>query len=562
MDHFCITPRCSYCRFDSADSENITILRSDGRSIALPFSKLEHDNCTYEPCYPGCCHWDERLHGYHVDCIQHGDYQLPLRLFDATSYAYDPWPGENVRRLRWMLDRLTSMIYRSLNRLPFELCGIIARYCVREYALYISKRFCRDNSTSDFHIDLSQPVWAHYASLDGLAYIVSLTNKPTFDNAVPLPKPDVPVQIVYAAEDHLGVREVHFARSSDQVRDHPRPGLWWRTVRVLGPKLKGQTDGSKLRRLLCPVAEEALGDNVLWATPQPNPRQLRLTMIMSPSAPLRMASLELGQGVTGYSFCWHNYIVALKPHSDKDDFSYYKQVMLSHLHALWLYVPFRPHEQIVEIWQRRRKRGREVALIVVTSIDGIYVMGAYPRPSWHPCSYELLYKGNPDEDSFFIDQSPAGIHAVASRPPARGTKARRIPVALSPYPESTPFEDFLYTAASVEDVAYVRLCRAESSSIITGLVFGYTDKHQESVGQIRLDRLEAHIMINTSRKMWLQVSRSTYGFPQVVDMGFSPTSKSNRGYIYITWHGFLEWWFSLNQCKLYYNGQASHSTRR
>jgi hypothetical protein len=62
-----------------------------------------------------------------------------------------------------------------------------------------------------------------------------------------------------------------------------------------------------------------------------------------------MASLELGQEVTGYSFCWQNYIVALKAHSYKEDFSYYKHVMLSHPHAVWLYVPLRPHERVVEI---------------------------------------------------------------------------------------------------------------------------------------------------------------------------------------------------------------------
>jgi hypothetical protein len=216
-------------------------VRPDGRSVALPFSKLEDDTCTYEPCYPGCHHWDERLTGHHVDCIQHGDCQSVPSLFDATSYAYDPWPGENVRRLRWMRNRLNSVIYGSL-QLPPEICDIIAQYCVCEYALYISKVFCRDNLASDFHIDLTQPVWARYASLDGLAYIVSLTNEPTWDNAVPLLQPDSPVRAVCVAEDHLGVREVHFVGSSDKVRDHPRPGLWWRTVRVHGPKLKGRTD--------------------------------------------------------------------------------------------------------------------------------------------------------------------------------------------------------------------------------------------------------------------------------------------------------------------------------
>ncbi|KAI1357834.1 hypothetical protein F5Y08DRAFT_323278 [Xylaria arbuscula] len=339
------------------------------------------------------------------------------------------------------------------------------------------------------------------------------------------------------------------------------PGLWWRTVRVHGPELGGQTDGSKLRRLFCPVTGHTPGSSVLWAAPQPYSERLRLTMLMEPSDPLRMTSLRLDKGVTGYSFCWDNYVIALKAHSHREDLSYYKYIMSSHPHALWLHIPLRPRERITEIWQRRRKHGRELALIAVTNIDRICVMGAYPKSCWHLSSYDLLYKAQPDKGSFFIDESPAGIRAVASGPLAGGTVARRLPTALSPYPESMPFEDYLYTMASVENVTHVRLCRAKSDSIITGLVFKYTDGHQECVGQTRLDCLEDSTMIDVSRKMWLRISRSPYGFPQVVDMGVSPTSKSGGEYLYITWHGILEWWFSLNQCRLYHNGQASLSTR-
>lgn len=183
---------------------------------------------------------------------------------------------------------------------------------------------------------------------------------------------------------------------------------------------------------------------------------------------------------------------------------------------------------------------------VVTNIECIYVMGAYPKSCWHPCSYELLYKADPDRGTFFVDESPAGIQAVASGPLAGGTVAHRFPTALSLYPESMPFEDYFYTTASVEDVSYVRLCRAKSDSIITGLVFEYTDGYQECVGQTRLDCLDGPTRIDVSRKMWLKISRSPYGFPQVVNMGFFPIWKSGGEYFYITWHGTLEWWFLLN----------------
>ncbi len=161
------------------------------------------------------------------------------------------------------------------------------------------------------------------------------------------------------------------------------PGLWWRTVQVHGTKLRGQTDvsdagllpfdshlrmqGSKLRRLFCPITSHTPYDSVLWAALQPYLERLRLTMLMELSGPLRMTSLRLDKGVTGYLFCWDNYVIALKAYSHGEDLGYYKHIMSSHLYALWLHIPLRPCERITEIWQRRRKHGREVALIVSDS---------------------------------------------------------------------------------------------------------------------------------------------------------------------------------------------------
>ncbi|KAJ8127384.1 hypothetical protein O1611_g6251 [Lasiodiplodia mahajangana] len=280
-----------------------------------------------------------------------------------------------------------------------------------------------------------------------------------------------------------------------------------------------------------------------------------------------MTALRLDEEVTGYSFCWDNRIIALGAHVSGEDLSYYKYVMSNRPHALWLYIPLRKRERITEIWQRRRKYGREVALIAITNIERTHLMGAYPKSCWPLCEYKPLYKAEPDDNPFFVNESPAGVHAVASGPIAGSltTRGLRLPIATSPYPESMSYEDYLYTTARVDHVAHVSLCRADSSSVITGLVFEYTDGHRESVGQIRLDCLEDPFMIDISQKMWLKISRSPDGYPQVVDAGFSPIKerlgKTGGEYLYIMWHGVLEWWFSLNQCLLYHNGQASLSTR-
>lgn len=220
-------------------------MKPDGGSVIIPFTAFKDGVCAYDPCYPGCLHQDKRLDGYHADCVRHKGCLSVPNLVAATSYSYEPWPGENVRRLRWVRSRLATIIYLSLaRRLPYDLSYIVACYCVREYALQTSTKFFQNNSAADFRIELSKPVRARYASLDGVSYIVSLANEPSSGNVVPISLSGAPIRAVFVAEDHLGVREVLFTGPSGMVQGHPRPGLWWRTVRVDGHELEGQTDVS------------------------------------------------------------------------------------------------------------------------------------------------------------------------------------------------------------------------------------------------------------------------------------------------------------------------------
>ncbi|KAJ3553981.1 hypothetical protein NPX13_g10741 [Xylaria arbuscula] len=145
-----------------------------------------------------------------------------------------------------------------------------------------------------------------------------------------------------------------------------------------------------------------------------------------------MTALRLDEKVTGYSFCWNRHVVALKAHF--------------------------PGE-------------------FITNVDRIHLIGAYPKSCWHPCSYELLHKADLNNSPFFVDEFSAGVHAVASGPVIGSIAEPYLPVASTPYPKSMSYEDYLYTTARVNNVAHVKLCRAACSSIITGLVFKYTDGH-------------------------------------------------------------------------------------
>ncbi|KAI1438836.1 hypothetical protein GGR50DRAFT_702799 [Xylaria sp. CBS 124048] len=571
MDYL-VVPRCGLCRFDFTENEVITIRRSspikNGHYITHPLSELEDDGNSYPARHPRSRRAGGRRTGYHADCIRQRDCPSVPRLSDATSYAYGPPPGENARRLRWVRSRLASVIYYAVAcRLPYELCDMIARYGVREYALYISKKFCQDNTAAEFRIDVRKPVWARYAFLDGLRYIASLANKPLWSDAVSLSRPEPDIRVAYVVEDHLGVRDVRFGGFFYKPpQDHTKPGLWWRTVELLHQKLVGQTDGTKLRRLICPSTDPIApyhipSMDVLWATLPRCLERFDLLKLMKTYQPVRMMALRLDENVTGYSFCWNRCTIAIKAHSDGEDLSVYKNTLPYRPDALWIYIPLRQGERITEIWLRLHVEAIQSTLVVITSTGRVHFMGAYPILHQSEFKYRLLYKADPSHGPFYLDESPAGIQAVAYM--YISNKVENFPpLAPLPHPDCHPSEEFLYTSACVDNVTHVRLCRAKSSSVITGLVFEYADGHRESVGQTRLDWLGDAILIDPSEKMWLKFSRYTGRFPRVVDAGFSPISKSmghTKEYFYIMWHGILHWWVSLNQCWLYQDGRESFS---
>ncbi|KAI1265215.1 hypothetical protein F5Y18DRAFT_417326 [Xylariaceae sp. FL1019] len=579
-DYACVSRRCGLCRFEFVKKvDTIIIYKSGGRSVIFPFDTLlvRDDDCIYTFCHHHKPNYvDECLMviACHVECGQHGTPVSIPRLLDATAYAYDPLPAEEHRRCLRLRSGLVSTISVSLAfRLPYEICDEIARYCLRSYASRRVIAFCQKNTTVDSRIDLSKPVWTRYAVLDGLSYLVSLTNEPIPGSAMLAMPTTISAQMIYVGEDHLGVREVHFVGSLEQVPARFTQGLWWRTVQVQGRQLQVQTDGHKVRRLLCRRHKY----NLLWAAPLPlnDLQHLRLVEhgMLQRSEPFRMYKLVLGDGVTGYSVCWHLNTITVKSHIEGEELYDYQNVESASKRpgALWLYMPIEPQEEVVEVWWRRdrKKRNVEGAFIFITNKRRTYLMGTYPShwwpQRWPQYSYSLMYKAmdeGHDKPEVFLDESIVGIRAVVpdvTTVKSFGKATVYIPVPSTLLPRTFPDERYLYTAASVENVASFSICRSRAGPIIIGLLFTYNDGHRECVGQIRFDSLESPISVDISQGLWLRVARDSSGCPRVSEAGYSPMPGFEKEYISVTWQGTLEWWFSHYQCWLCCNGQSSAS---
>ena len=127
---------------------------------------------------------------------------------------------------------------------------------------------------------------------------------------------------------------------------------------------------------------------------------------------------------------------------------------------------------------------------------------------------------------------------------------------ISDYPTSVHYEDYLYSYASLRHVEEVAPC--VRSGVIIGLMFTYADRTQSTVGQVRLDCMGTPFITDLTSSMWLLVSRSTVGYPRVMEVRM--TCPEDPRYFEVRWTGVLEWWFTSQQCKLSYEDRTTMDT--
>lgn len=81
-------------------------------------------------------------------------------------------------------------------------------------------------------------IWACYIKIDGIRYFASFANRPSGNAQLILSiEKAAGVRTMYVAEDHLGIRQVHFGdadKSMPPKTDKGVSGLWWRTFSVHG----------------------------------------------------------------------------------------------------------------------------------------------------------------------------------------------------------------------------------------------------------------------------------------------------------------------------------------
>lgn len=189
--------------------------------------------------------------------------------------------------------------------------------------------------------------------------------------------------------------------------------------------------------------------------------------------------------------------------------------------------------------------------------------GPQARPNQLPFSWTHLDTLKNIPSRIFFDNAPFGISQLGLETPPPVSRKDAVALnPLSPFPQSTSLENYFYSVASLHNVVEVMPCclKTANISVIIGLLLRYIDGDQTSVGEVRLDLLADSIRVDQSEKMILGFS-SVDGFPYVASVHFSHVDRGQSILLDVHWTGYLEWWFSRRQCKIYHNGQASPATR-
>lgn len=390
-------------------------------SEEFPFDDIvfSDSGLVFVQCYRRCVDAVHQSLACHVECLGLVPSESGREsFFDATWYRYPPTPAEHDRRTRWLLRTWSALVCATYPSLPVEICHQIARRCLRPFAVLRALVSCDKPShrlaPAGCRLSLSGSVWVRHTLFEGARYVLSVANEQPRDqddasDAVELVVGPGPVDTVFVAENHLGVRKLVFAaRSEPPPAEQERPNIWWRAVaisRAASPsqQLEALNDvsadlfpepqppkmlsflfssflspthpldapdsgkqGLKLRTLFSPTSKPA--PEYCWAKPRIPTTPFWYTTLERAEDVLqiRMHPVDVNHpGITGYSVYQDSNLATIHAHYAGQDMSFYYQQLYTSKYGLWHYMPVDKGEIIIEIWRREsRVCGLDVSLVV------------------------------------------------------------------------------------------------------------------------------------------------------------------------------------------------------
>lgn len=240
--------RCRLCQFDLETGDPVAAFALNDRQSTIPdmlsyfpFDVFDHYDAALHVTFHLCgtaCRFDGFItHLFHTRCYAFVGKFGPVStsLLSGMQFSFQPPVYLNRKRLKRIQAGLSNTLCETIPktfttaRLPPEIIAMIAELLVPEYAAIRARAEThQDTIPSELAVDLSADVYVWYKDFDGVRYIQSLSNAGSGTGLL-LHAKEKGRTCVTIGEDHLGIREVHFAGSSPGT-----PGLWWRVLMLNG----------------------------------------------------------------------------------------------------------------------------------------------------------------------------------------------------------------------------------------------------------------------------------------------------------------------------------------
>ncbi|KAJ0135722.1 Uncharacterized protein HZ326_21253 [Fusarium oxysporum f. sp. albedinis] len=521
-----VLPRCCLCCFKFEPCDSIVVLNPRNPHLLDPWAGeyIEPEHIDPTGWEFACRRPLEK--GYHPECVHLVAKGLPFgdsihcAIKDRTSYGVgytELLPSVEAARVRRLKKRFAQELMAIVGyRLPFEICENIGRYCLSGYAT-----------------KLINDVWS---------------NK---DFAGPR---DATLQVT---------KSLVVTQDDNTTSLNRDKGLRWVVNRrkALPFSFKYKTDGLKLRDLAITERKNEMADyrQRRWAV---LPDGLDISQLAPPppgrnNEPIRAVDWNL-PGCRGYS-------VLIDEQSICDIISNNmggpssQLVDVSNEHeGDWFYVPVDRDERIAELWLRIEGRGNTwhpiYKSLMRTNKGRSFVLG-FQTGEASKFTYQPITTLSPTDPSRMLCCKSNRATFWLGFEQATTWDQHTIDISLPKPSKSTayPGEGFFASTAELRDVRTVAVCRnwRYSKDVgIVGMLLTYADGHQRSLGQIRLDYMEAPLMV-ASGKIWLGCDKSK-NVP-LPDGFWPPTNKikwlevdeplrdKNREYFELPLTGSLEW---------------------
>ncbi|KAI1841716.1 hypothetical protein JX265_013698 [Neoarthrinium moseri] len=577
IPHYCVPQRCGLCRFDIQGEDIVASeqpLLADSAAGCLTLSVTETGRVGLTYSARSFEEFEDRLFNLH--CIAHCSIDVGYSLLLANRYAFEPPTSNDRRRGARLQRRRAAILSIALHCLTPELCLEIAGYIICEDATEQFETLCFSRRSSDCSISFEKDIWAYEIALEGISYVATLSNTFLDGGRKVLDYGQSPnLTEAYIIRDHFGIRDLVFAGSNSLDRKPDQNAVWWHTIPISSvTTVQGKSDGIKLRSLSRGRPHSgsegplAIMD-IAWPTPFEGTqiRSLRFgnlaPTLADPLIPWTCRMLPFlcfNPGIRGFSIAWSGRLVYLHAHVENETMSHYDFVQATYKNVVWVYFPMDWNEVLTHIWTRSGRFYRNTGLMFQTNAGRVVMAGPVLPPRVSQSSWKHLCAAGDPSACLYFEYSKRGIHRLALL--GSSGAFQHIPrlETSTPCPGRNSMGEYFYSAASLQNVHEIKLCRKThlSHAPITGMLLRYSDGHQACVGECGVQTFGETIDVSSSTKLFLGFMRTERKNPYLSKVELIQSNDEvSLHWLDLSWEGTLEWWFSYKDCKVHYGCQSS-----